>query len=245
MLGPLPVNFIDMALGPYPRYCLVDNVPAFIDNCIDDDLAAEKLFLPIVIDEGITQETPFKYKLRSITYYDSTNNTWVERIVIDKPHSQESLTKYITSVKFTLSRDLVMNGLSHHIFDPIVKYTFHNKIYKFQVEDLQVFDSLRYPSNVTNFITDRLHEISNLAGKPVFIPCTVKGEFDLFAAQNKCGKDLFQKYVNTIHKYIDVRNTFLRLIQDYTFTGSQTAEALWISLYGVKRYTGDIYRTKL
>lgn len=243
MKTPLPMNFVDLALGaPAPRWALAEgNIPIDIRKLNLITIAG----LPVYPTEEITLETPFEYELISEGVVDTTRAAnFYEKIRL-KPRSARSKKSFISLVKQTLCRDLIVNGLPVTLFTPEVRYQYHGKNYTFHIEDLKALNTLRYPVTVDSYIVDRMHELSNLANKTTYIPCTHAGTFELFAAQHKCGKDLFQKYVSAVHKYNEVRNTFLRLIDEYNFASPQTATDLWYSLYNTKEWTGEIERVQL
>ena len=242
MKTPLPINFVDLALGiGAPRWVVNGDTEIKITGALSGFTPG----VPVYPSDEITMETPFEYELISEGVgYTTDKSNFYEKLKL-KPRSDRSKKHYISLVKQTLCRDLIVNGLPVTLFSPEIQYRHCGNNYTFHLEDLKVLNTLRYPAIVDAYIVDRMHEISNLASKSTFIPCSHVGNFALFAVQHRCGKDLFQKYVTAVHKYNEVRNTFLRLIADYTFEGRQLASDLWFSLYNTKEWTGEIERIQL
>lgn len=255
MKSALPMTFIDIALGkPSPRVYMVENNEDAISNydfntptetTSNSDQNADIVGYPVYPSKEITQTTPFIYQLgyTGRMGLDKLNQPY--EIITTTPHTKQSFTDYMNKVREVLCRDLIQNGIPEHNFNPEINLQFARRLYTFNVEDLKIFNYMRYPQLIDNYIVDRMHEVSNIARKTTYIPCKVKGNIELFAAKGKAGMLLFQKYVTATEKYADTLNDLLRLITQYVYSENNPPENLWFTIYGTKNMYGDIDRVLL
>lgn len=244
----LPMTYVDMALGePAPRYYSLLDGTIVTAKEIQSSETLQVYFKNAVYPDysEFTMDMPFIYQLKSTgVTKDEVTDSYKENITLVK-HTPESLAKYINTVKMILSKDLIKNGIARTNFNPEVKYMFQKKTYVFNFEDLSIFNQVRFPQQVDCFDPGQRAELLNLAQFPLYIPCTYNGEYVLFQAQHRAGKDLFQKYVSMIKRYREVMSMLLRMIADWTFTNSQNPKALWVTLFGKADQFGSIERIKL
>ena len=255
MKSALPMNFIDIALGkPSPRVYMVENNEDAISNydfnaptetTSNSNQNTEIVGYPVYPSKEITQTTPFIYQLgyTGRMGLDKLNQPY--EIVTTIPHIKQSFNDYMNKVREVLCHDLIQNGIPEHNFNPEINLQFARHLYTFNVEDLKIFNYMRYPQIIDNYIVDRMHEVSNIARKTTYIPCKVKGNIELFAAKGKAGMLLFQKYVTATEKYADTLNDLLRLITQYVYSENNPPENLWFTIYGTKNMYGDIDRVLL
>lgn len=247
-LVDLPMTYVDMALdAPAPRYYALLDGTVIPSKDIQTSETLQVNFKTAIYPDytDFTMDMPFIYQFKSIgTTKNELTDSYKENITFVK-HTPETLAKYIGKVKMILSRDLIKNGIARVNFNPEVKYVFQKKTYLFNFEDLAIFNQVQFPQQVDCFDPGQRPELLNLAQFPLYIPCTCNGEFVLFQAQHKAGKDLFQKYVSMVKRYREVMSMLLRMIADWTFTNSQNPKALWVTLFGKADQFGSIERIKL